>query len=487
MSAPASIYDLFANRRAPQTPHSAPFTVKQGEGTRYATVALERESDRVATAPEGTRNDTLNRAAFNISQLVGAGHLAPQTAWDALHEAAKRAGLPDHEIEATLQSGYTGAQHKPRTNVPEPKDSDSWLPDDVAPATTLQEPSATPSSEPSPAGSDDTSGQSSAADTPSATDAEPSDPTVTELVHKHLPVLDWHALWADDSEEEWIIEPILPARRLVALYSAPKVGKSLLMLELAVATAQGSEALGTKIDRPRKVLYVDFENDPKGDIRERLQAMGYGPNDLANLYYLSFPTLSGLDSEMGAAELMAAVKAYECEVVMIDTVSRAITGDENENDTWLNFYRHTGLAMKQAGISMIRLDHAGKDESKGQRGGSAKEGDVDAVWRMTKVTDEMFQLECTHARMQVLEKIIVVERGTTPLRHHVKGDGLRSAWDAKVEQAIQVMEDHGIDLDLGFHKTFEKVRKFGITRDPLREAIKQRRARVGLANLDDYA
>ena len=57
-----------------------------------------------------------------------------------------------------------------------------------------------------------------------------------------MPCIDWHALWADDSEEEWIVEPLLPARRLVALYSAPKVGKSLLMLEIAVGVSRGSGA-----------------------------------------------------------------------------------------------------------------------------------------------------------------------------------------------------------------------------------------------------
>src|SRR5699024_7633552 len=127
------------------------------------------------------------------------------------------------------------------------------------------------------------------------------------------------------------------------------------------------------------------------DVRARLQAMGHGPGDLENLCYLSFPTMGGLDSETGSNELMAAVQGYDCEVVVIDTVSRSVTGDENENDTWLSFYRHTGLKLKQAGVSLIRLDHTGKDETKGQRGGSAKVGDVDAVWRMSRVTDDTYQ------------------------------------------------------------------------------------------------
>src|SRR5690606_39391706 len=59
-------------------------------------------------------------------------------------------------------------------------------------------------------------------------------------------------------------------------------------------------------DRPRKVLYVVFENDPRGDIRSRLEDMGYGPDQLDRLVYLSFPQLSALDSPTGGAQLMAA-------------------------------------------------------------------------------------------------------------------------------------------------------------------------------------
>src|SRR6185369_5973575 len=140
-------------------------------------------------------------------------------------------------------------------------------------------------------------------------------------------------------------------------------------------------------DRARRVLYVDFENDPKGDLRPRLEDMGFGPDDLDNLAYLSFPPLGPLDTAVGAAELVAIVEAQGAEVVVIDTVSRAIRGEENENDTWLNFYRHTGKALKARGVAMLRLDHTGKDETKGQRGGSAKSGDVDMVWRMSKVTE----------------------------------------------------------------------------------------------------
>jgi hypothetical protein len=305
-----------------------------------------------------------------------------------------------------------------------------------------------------------------------------------------FPALDWHALWADDSEEEWILEPLLPARRLVALYSAPKVGKSLLMLELAVGVCRGALLLGYQVPRPFRVLYVDFENDPKGDVRARLQAMGYGPDDLGNLHYLSFPTLAALDSPEGGEQLLAAVDAYGAEVVVIDTVSRAVRGDENANDTWLGFYRHTGLALKQAGVALIRLDHSGKDELKGQRGGSAKSGDVDAVWRLRKETETVLSLECDAARVPIPvgERHIVLERVTEPrLRHVVKAAGAASLGKVHRDDLVKWLDENGYPDGLSVRDSAAALRDAGhrFTDGILRQACRERRQRVGAWEPDE--
>jgi len=300
-------------------------------------------------------------------------------------------------------------------------------------------------------------------------------------VMAQFPALNWHDLWADESEEEWIVEPILPARRLVAVYSPPKVGKSLLMLELATAIARGSEVLGTTPKRAYRVLYVDFENDPKVDTRDRLKAMGYGPDDLGGLVVLSFPTMAALDTAAGAEELLSAAAVYGCEVIVIDTVSRAIKGEENENDTWLNFYRHTGLAVKQAGLALIRLDHTGKDEAKGQRGGSAKSGDVDAVWRLSKVTDTTFRLDCEAARLPIAEKTLVLHRESSPrLFHRVDAAGAMAAWGAKVEHLVDLLDANDVPDDASQKTVREWKTERGLTasNDVIAEVVKRRKGRV---------
>jgi hypothetical protein len=86
---------------------------------RYALAALQREHDNVAAAPEGARNDTLNRAAYALGQLVGAGALERAEVEDALMAAAEACGLGAAEAERTIRSGLEAGMQVPR-EMPEP-------------------------------------------------------------------------------------------------------------------------------------------------------------------------------------------------------------------------------------------------------------------------------------------------------------------------------------------------------------------------------
>jgi len=313
---------------------------------------------------------------------------------------------------------------------------------------------------------------------PDASDDERHDAQAA-WVAENLPTLDWHEVWANETEEEWIVEPLLARRRLVALYSAPKVGKSLLMLEIAAHIAAGRQVLGSTPPEPIRTLYVDFENDPRGDVRERLQDMGFTPDDLENLCYLSFPNLGKLDTQRGADELLAAITHYGCEVVVIDTVSRSIEGDENENDTWLSFYRHTGLRLKRAEVALIRLDHSGKDEKKGQRGGSAKSGDVDAVWRLSKVNETQFSLLCEANRFPVGESVVNLERVSDPnLRHKRDADARNKAVDDLVRKFAKAEIPR--DGSMSTREVIQKLRDAGETcsKSHLGRALKEYQRRL---------
>jgi len=80
----------------------------------YVTRAIEGEAGRVALAPEGQRNHTLNAAAYSLGTLVGAGRLDPAAAAAALLTAAQRSGLTQREAEGTIASGLRSGMANPR-------------------------------------------------------------------------------------------------------------------------------------------------------------------------------------------------------------------------------------------------------------------------------------------------------------------------------------------------------------------------------------
>ena len=72
---------------------------------RYVQTAVQNEGRTLSTTPVGGRNHQLNKSAFALGTLVGAGSLAESVAREQLWQAAQQAGLGQAEIEKTLWSG----------------------------------------------------------------------------------------------------------------------------------------------------------------------------------------------------------------------------------------------------------------------------------------------------------------------------------------------------------------------------------------------
>ncbi len=99
--------------RAAEPPIRRP-TTSRPPGRGYGEAALWGEARRVRTAPVGNRNDQLNRSAFALGQLVGAGLVDRQVAAHVLVEAAVTAGLGHSAVGRTIRSGLDAGEKKPR-------------------------------------------------------------------------------------------------------------------------------------------------------------------------------------------------------------------------------------------------------------------------------------------------------------------------------------------------------------------------------------
>jgi hypothetical protein len=214
-------------------------------------------------------------------------------------------------------------------------------------------------------------------------------PTITTSTPDELlsQLVNWQEFWNQDHKaEDWIAYPLIARGRQTALFAVSKEGKSYIALACVAALATGKPIFGRPAQDKVHVLYLDYEMTA-ADLMERLDNLGYTrEDDLTHLHYALIPSLPPLNTYEGAAAVMKLVELTQAQVVVIDTTGRAVEGEENSADTYREFARTTGLALKGAGIALLRTDHAGKDKGKtqGQRGSSAKNDDVDIVYHLQR-------------------------------------------------------------------------------------------------------
>jgi hypothetical protein len=289
---------------------------------------------------------------------------------------------------------------------------------------------------------------------------------------------EWPGLWSNDEHmrNDWAVEPIVPAGRQVSIWARAKVGKSLLLLDLAAAAATGRSVLGQPAGDPIDVIYLDLEMNGD-DLRERLTDLGYGPDsDLSRLHYRQHGRIPGLDTATGGEVAAATCDDFQARLLVIDTMARAVTGEENSSDTYRNFQTHTGSRLRAAGVAVVCLDHGGKDARQGSRGSSAKEDGVDVIFQLQQV-GEFLILKCTHSRVPWVPSEVVIRREEEPLLRHVLAP---VAYPAGTAECAELLDKLAVPLDASRRTAEAALKEAGQGRghDVVAAALKFRRRPV---------
>lgn len=307
--------------------------------------------------------------------------------------------------------------------------------------------------------------------------------------------IDWETFLSEEIKPpEFFAGKVAAHEQHIAVVGSGKAGKSLLLLDMAYRIAAGKAFLGDHARKPQRVLYIDQENG-RYDIQSRLHSFGATPADLKNLAYLSFPAFRPLDTPAGAMDLIAAIDRHEPRLVILDTISRMIQGKENDSDPWRDMYRLFIIEMKRRRVGSLRLDHFGKDTSKGGRGSSAKEQDVDAVWELAAPDKEggLLTLTRTHTRSGIGPGLFAIERHGEQVGDQWRPGG---TWHERVEAEASrsefiiagaiadQLDAAGIPLTLGRDKVRALIKanhpEIRCNNDMLGAALRVRRERAGI-------
>jgi len=318
--------------------------------------------------------------------------------------------------------------------------------------------------------------------------------------HLTASFVEWDPFFATDfGAVELLLGKLLAPGQQITIVGDGKAGKSLLVQEWLWRMACGQPFLGDRAHTPIPLLYVDAENGHQ-DIQERFRSFGAGPGRMGLMTYSSFPPVRPLDTAGGGADLMAMVKESEAQLVCLDTVSRFISGPENDADTWLNLYRHTLLPLKRAGLASVRLDHMGKDGERGARGSSAKTQDVDHVWELRATGGGTLLLKRTHTRTGIgPEQFSLVRQSQKDGDHYLPGrtrhvlmtyeaapDTGMAAIPGTDEHIISALDRAGVPHDAGNRVVKAKLAELQIPAgsDKISRVVKARQNRLKSDTVD---
>ncbi len=236
-----------------------------------------------------------------------------------------------------------------------------------------------------------------------------------------------------------LIPGVLLAGQVHQIFCGPGKGKSWLALWMAVRL----------VNRGLRVLYLDKENGPRM-IRNRLVALGADPSKVDQcLVYVPFPPLD-LDPN--------AVQDY---INTLDGFSLVIF------DSWINYLAAAGLdensngdlarwsttfcaEARSRGISVLLLDHVGKDSSNGSRGASRKLDEMDVAWELRTVREfdrqqpGMIQLRRKKDREAWLSPTVEFEIGGNPFVMK-RVDGFEIQEPDSVKNTLKAIEGFGAD------------------------------------------
>jgi hypothetical protein len=148
-----------------------------------------------------------------------------------------------------------------------------------------------------------------------------------------------------------LVEPgLLPPQGILFVGGEPKVGKSLLVANLALSLAAGTDRIGFPIPAPRRVLVCQFEL-PVPQFVSRLATMRRALGASADQLLLVDTRAAGhlLSAAEGLGHFLAAAQAASAEVIVLDPLYSA--HDQDENDT---------RAMAALCQSLLRLRDASR-------------------------------------------------------------------------------------------------------------------------------
>jgi hypothetical protein len=174
---------------------------------------------------------------------------------------------------------------------------------------------------------------------------------------------------------KWLIQDLVSLGDVTLLPGDPGLGKSWLTMGMCVAVAEGwTHLLHSEVKKQGRVLYVDGEN-PDDVVYHRLNKLGLTNKGQQNIRYL---WNQGIRLDRNAEEFLDEALDFEPELIVLDSLTRLHTKDENNNGE-ISALFNDGIQplARETGAAVLLIHHTNK--AGGTRGATDIEGSVDNV------------------------------------------------------------------------------------------------------------
>lgn len=153
-----------------------------------------------------------------------------------------------------------------------------------------------------------------------------------------------------DYKKEYLVEGLIVANSITLLTGNPKVGKSLITQFLASSISQGTPFLDRFKTKKSRIAFLDKENEDFA-LKERYKNMNLHSE---NIIY--FQTIARFGKKI-MEELYNKIHIHEIDVLIVDSLVRFNSGDENSSKDisyFIDFLRHF---LRNTRINTIILVH----------------------------------------------------------------------------------------------------------------------------------
>ncbi|MDR0885431.1 MAG: AAA family ATPase [Clostridiales Family XIII bacterium] len=242
-----------------------------------------------------------------------------------------------------------------------------------------------------------------------------------------------------------LISGILRQGHKMLLAGPSKAGKSFLLIQLAIAIAEGRKWLDFKCEQG-KVLYVNLELDGNScmhrfnDVYEEL---GYPPEHTSNITLWNLRG-KALPMDKLAPKLIRRALKERYIAVIIDPIYKVITGDENSADKMAEFFNHFDTICHELGAAVVYCHHHSKG-SQGQKMAADRSSGSGVFARDPDALLDLIELHLTEEMARALD----VPEGTT-------------AWeiDATLREFTKPPSQHAV-----FRYPIHRMDKRGVLKD----------------------